>query len=1075
MRQQPAQEKDNHSHLSSHYIRTCFFILLLFVTVPSTLQAQNCPPNIDYEMGDFRFWDIFAGSVNATGGTNNIVVTPSTPIANRHEIIGPPLAGVLDTYGRFPVRCPNGSGYSVKLGNNSSGAQSERISYTFTIPVGQNDYSLTYYYAVVFQDPGHLAYQQPRFTARVYDVNTNDVVGCSSYEYIASSTLPGFTISSVNPQVWYKDWTPATIDLSGSAGKTLRLEFTTADCTLGGHFGYAYVDVVTSCTSPVFGWGYCTGAASVTLTAPFGYQDYFWHNANFTQALGSGQTITISPPPANGTVIQLDLVPYNGFGCRDTLPVTMVAETKPDTPVAVSYHSYCQNATAPPLSATAGSGLILRWYNTPTGGTAFLNPPVPSTAAPGITDYYVSQSTPGGCESDRKKITVEIFELPSPQFTVNNTLQCVNNNQFTFTNTSTNVNNNTLYTWTFGDNSPAVNTFNATHQYATPGSYIVTLRVVNGNNSCIDQRVATVTVFNRPTADFTAGAGCQGDFFSFTNTSTGGEPTVNQYFWDFGGGVTSTLQNPSVPLNAVGPVNVRLRVTAGGCVHDTVKTINIPARPVANFSFNNACAGSMVSFTDNSTIALGNITDWFWDFGGGVTSTLQNPVINFPNAGTYPIRLTARSGNCQKDTVKSITIYEKPIAYFKQTDSACFNAPVRFTDSSYVPGGSSTITQWWWHTGNGNTYTVANPQTTYGNTPGTYSIQQVVRTAQGCVSDTNRKTVVVHPLPIPRIHIIGALCSREITFADSTPGNITAREWFINNAPASTQQSFQVNNLSPGNYTIRLIVTNSFGCRSLPVDSVITINLKPSFDFTWSDSCLERPIQFTATDNIGNYITQWRWHFGSGFVNGTAGELHRFPGPGLKRVSLYAIGNTGCISDTMTKFINIRYDPVRAGTDRIAAAQEPIQLQASGNNLSGFEWTPSTGLNDAFVANPVATNTASQLYKVKARSVYGCDSYSQVAITIYKGPDIYMPTAFSPNNDGTNDKLIPVPVGVPQFKGINIYNRYGQLVYNSLTTNGWDGKVKGVDAPSDTYVWEVRGVDFKGKAVYKKGIVVLVR
>jgi len=63
--------------------------------------------------------------------------------------------GGIDPYGGFPVNCPNGSGHSIRLGNNSAGREAEGVSYDFTIPAGANTYNLIYNYAVVFPDPGH--------------------------------------------------------------------------------------------------------------------------------------------------------------------------------------------------------------------------------------------------------------------------------------------------------------------------------------------------------------------------------------------------------------------------------------------------------------------------------------------------------------------------------------------------------------------------------------------------------------------------------------------------------------------------------------------------------------------------------------------------------------------------------------------------------------------------------------------------------------------------------------------------------------------------------------------------------
>ncbi|MFX4906820.1 hypothetical protein ABTB94_20830, partial [Acinetobacter baumannii] len=84
------------------------------------------------------------------------------------------------------VNCPNGSDYSIKLGNEQTGAQAERVSYEFTIPANQNIFSIIYNYAVVFQNPNHQNFEQPKFTANVYDVTEGKYVDCPSFSFVAS-------------------------------------------------------------------------------------------------------------------------------------------------------------------------------------------------------------------------------------------------------------------------------------------------------------------------------------------------------------------------------------------------------------------------------------------------------------------------------------------------------------------------------------------------------------------------------------------------------------------------------------------------------------------------------------------------------------------------------------------------------------------------------------------------------------------------------------------------------------------------------------------------------------------------
>jgi gliding motility-associated-like protein len=369
--------------------------------------SQSCPANIDFETGTFNNWTCYTGNVSAGGGTNTIFLTQSAgPVANQHTMYSSGT-GEMDFFGGFPVSCPNGSGHSIKLGNNTGGGQAEGISYEFTIPPGQNTYSLIYHYAVVFQDPGHEIFQQPRLEIEVMNVTDNQVLLCPSFTFIPfGSILPGFFVSSFQQDttdVWCKDWSAVSINLDNNAGKTIRLFFKTADCTFTRHFGYAYIDVNSECSSEFVGATYCPDDAFVNVTAPFGYESYTWFNNNFTQVLGNSQNILFNPPPSVGTVIAVEVIPYNGYGCLDTLfarlidTLTVVANAGKD---ALS----C-NRSPVQIGANPKPGLIYSW--TPAAGLSNPNLANPRAGPAVKTTYILTTSSAGGGCATKDTVVVD--------------------------------------------------------------------------------------------------------------------------------------------------------------------------------------------------------------------------------------------------------------------------------------------------------------------------------------------------------------------------------------------------------------------------------------------------------------------------------------------------------------------------------------------------------------------------------------------------------------------------------------------------------------------------------------------
>lgn len=379
---------------------TRFFIAGTLACLQSFFSiAQDCPPNIDFERGSFDNWTCYIGYTAAVNGVNTINLSQSSPVLNRHTMYSYALnAGELDKFGGFPVVCPNGSGYSIRLGNSLPGTEAEGVSYTFTIPANKDVFSLIYHYAVVFQDPNHRPEEQPRMETEITNMTDHRTIGCSSFTFFPyGSLLPGFYEShspSGDTPVWCKDWSAVSVNLNGMAGKTIRLFFKTADCTFRRHFGYAYIDVNSECSDEFVGAKFCPDDTAVNVTAPYGYQNYTWFNNSFSQVIGTQQSIRFAPPPPVGTSIAVEVVPYSGYGCLDTLYARMI-DTLTLTANAGADTVSC-NLSPVLIGANAKPGFVYSW--SPSAGlnnSQIANP----LATPAVTTSYVvsTRHDGGGC------------------------------------------------------------------------------------------------------------------------------------------------------------------------------------------------------------------------------------------------------------------------------------------------------------------------------------------------------------------------------------------------------------------------------------------------------------------------------------------------------------------------------------------------------------------------------------------------------------------------------------------------------------------------------------------------------
>lgn len=367
-----------------------------FFVFPTAL-AQHCPDNIDFESGSFRGWTCYTGYTQAVDTNNVITLNPSgSPIYGRHTLYGPGVTA-KDRYGDFPVKCPNGSGYSVKLGNTTGGGEAEGISYDFTIPADDNSYMITYWYAVVFQAPHHLKNEQPRMETEVINLTDNKVIECASLTFIAAGgSLAGFGVNPDTIDVLYKKWSPVSINLAGYAGKRIRLFFKTADCTFRRHFGYAYIDVNSECNGGFAGATYCPGDSAIRLEAPAGYNSYTWMDSTESKVLGYGTSLVMSPPPPSGTTVAVEVVPVEGMGCPATI-FTRVRDSLTIYANAGDGGTACHGDVIQ-LGAAPRPGIVYHW----TPAEYLSNPEIANPQfIPGQTSTYVvsASSYGGGCKS----------------------------------------------------------------------------------------------------------------------------------------------------------------------------------------------------------------------------------------------------------------------------------------------------------------------------------------------------------------------------------------------------------------------------------------------------------------------------------------------------------------------------------------------------------------------------------------------------------------------------------------------------------------------------------------------------
>jgi len=307
----------------------------------------------------------------------------------------------------------------------------------------------------------------------------------------------------------------------------------------------------------------------------------------------------------------------------------------------------------------------------------------PSHAYASAANYTVSLTVSNCCCQDTETKIDYITVLPQPQadFHANITTACAGVT-INFTDDSTGVCDS--WYWDFGDGSNST-IQSPSHAYTSAGNYTVLVHVSNA--WCEDEETKTdyITVLPLPEADFHASdtSPSVNVEIDFLDDSSG---TYDSWYWDFGDGTNSTVQSPSHTYTIVGNYTVSLTIS-NGCGSDTetkVNYIEVLPLPEADFHANNTtvCANVTIGFFDDST---GTYDSWYWDFGDGSSSTVQNPSHAYTNAGSYTVSLNISGGYGEDAETKAdyITILPLPEADFHASNTTvCANVTIDFFDDS---------------------------------------------------------------------------------------------------------------------------------------------------------------------------------------------------------------------------------------------------------------------------------------------------------------------------------------------------------------------------------------------------------
>jgi gliding motility-associated-like protein len=666
--------------------------------------------------------------------------------------------------------------------------------------------------------------------------------------------------------------------------------------------------------------------------------------------------------------------------------------------------------------------------------------------------YSVTLTSASGCDS-----------VATLVLTVNPTL--------TSTTNTTICNNQLPYLWN-------------SQTYNSAGTYSVTLTSASGCDS-----IATLVLTVNPTLTSTTNTTiCNNQLpyswnsqsynsagtFTVTLTSASGCDSVATLVLTVNPAVTSTTNtticNNQLPYswnsqtyNSAGTYSVTL-TSASGC--DSVATLVLTVNPTLTSTTNTTICNNQLPYSWNSqsynsagtysvtlTSASGcdSVATLVLTVNPAVTSTTNTTICNnqlpyswnsqtYNSAGTYSVTLTSASG-C--DSVATLVLTVNPTATSTSSIVVCNDhLPLVWNNQSYNAAGTYSVT-----------LTSAN---------GCDSIATLNLIVYFTTSSTTNVSICSNQLPyLWNNQSYNAAGTYSVVFVSNSRCDSTAiLNLTVNLVLTSTtsvnvcndQLPYTWNNQtynSAGTYSVTL--PSSSGC-----DSIATLILGVNPVATSASAVL-----------ICNDQLPYTWN----------GQIYNAAGT----YSVTLISSSGCDSiASLTLAVEnpppgIRYNTVNAYTNT------PIQLQGRPLGVGyNYQWNPSMGLNFDNVRDPVFNFNQSTEYVITIRSIAGCETWDTVFVRVTSPADslaeVYVPRAWTPNNDGHNDRLFAFTVNVIQLNYFRIFNRWGQLVFESKTLGqGWDGKYRGQPMIPDVYTWTFEGISVKGDIIRKSGESLLLR
>ncbi len=725
----------------------------------------------------------------------------------------------------------------------------------------------------------------------------------------------------------------------------------------------------------------------------------------------------------------VQLIAWTANGCTDTISRQIVVKSKP--PVDFTTQNNCQGIAVQfqPNNIVMNVNSIATWFwEFGDGGISTLPTPSYTYVTASIYMVKLTVTDTAGCINT---ITKPVTIAPQPISNFDYAQPACQETAVQFTDfSSTTVGYIVQRNWDFGDGNTQTVVFpenpNITHNYSSYGSFNVTL-TISTNVGCTKTIIKTVVIAPNPLANFSFIAGCVNVPVEFSDLSQSGSGILTEWLWNFGDPTTGTanqssLQNPDHTFSGPASYLVTLVVTNnGGCKDTIAKSLIVNILPIVDFTADESCSGDSTFFTSsvNAQIIAGQL----WNFGDGITSTLNDPMHIYSSPGDFTVTLTITdTAGCTNSKTHDVTISYPPSALFQVTPSSCVNNPVFFDDISTLSNGQ--FTSWYWDFGDGQDTLIIAPSSPdiahIYTAAGTFAVLLKVFTSQGC-DDEFTQTITISESPTSEFSFGNTCVSEAVSFTNlaSTNGGMTIIDYFwdfgdpgsgINNFSSLPNPMHVYANI--GSYLATLIVTNAGGCNDT-ISHTVIINPKPTVDFSWINTCLGTITDF-AVDTVATNVPSvqaFDWDFGDGTPHSALqNPSHLYTVAETYTATLTIIDTTGCTNSKSYSF-TIQPHPVASFIHSSICMNNQVaftdqSFSPGGEPITGWFWDFGiTGVsNDTSTAqHPYWTYTSVGNYFVSliVTTQSGCADSVTIPLQVLDLPNAAFTYKGSPCSNGS--------------------------------------------------------------------------